>query len=46
MNVRYIIRFVYGRKRDRDSNMFVLIIGIYYTRFNITINKHNLSYYT
>ena len=48
MNVRYVIHtdFVYRRRRDRDSNVTVLIIRIYYVRFNITINKYNLSYYT
>ena len=46
MNVQCVICFVYRRKQDRDSNVFVLIIGIYYVRFNITINKYNLSYYT
>ena len=47
MNVRYFIRtdFVHRRKRDRDSNVFVLIIRIYYVRFNNTMNKYNLILY-
>ena len=41
MNVRYVIRFVHRRKKETETKVFRFNL-----RFNTTINKVNLSYYT